>query len=127
MPRPPFLDAVNQRVLVCDGAMGTMLYARGIFLNRSFDELNLTQPLIERVRLHLHAGFLRYRYDSPYAVLYGIAPTKNVIDARFGLRSDLDIVQLEVAWVGVSNHTAGYLLTGRNSPNGVVAALSISF
>ena len=31
-------------MLVCDGAMGTMLYARGVFLNRSFDELNLTQP-----------------------------------------------------------------------------------
>ena len=31
-------------MLVCDGAMGTMLYAKGIFLNRCFDELNLTQP-----------------------------------------------------------------------------------
>ena len=31
-------------MLVCDGAMGTMLYAKGIFLNRSFDELNLKQP-----------------------------------------------------------------------------------
>ena len=44
MPRPSFLEALDTRVLVCDGAMGTMLYARGIFLNRSFDELNLTQP-----------------------------------------------------------------------------------
>src|SRR6476661_2653400 len=42
--RPPFVEALDSRVLVCDGAMGTMLYARGIFLNRSFDELNLTQP-----------------------------------------------------------------------------------
>ena len=42
--RTPFLQELDQRVLVCDGAMGTMLYARGIFLNRSFDELNLTQP-----------------------------------------------------------------------------------
>jgi homocysteine S-methyltransferase len=42
--RVPFLQTIEQRVLVCDGAMGTMLYARGIFLNRSFDELNLTQP-----------------------------------------------------------------------------------
>ena len=42
--RPPFLQELDTRVLVCDGAMGTMLYARGIFLNRSFDELNLTQP-----------------------------------------------------------------------------------
>src|SRR3954467_12868583 len=42
--RTPFLQELDNRVLVCDGAMGTMLYARGIFLNRSFDELNLTQP-----------------------------------------------------------------------------------
>ena len=44
MTRTPFLDEIARRVLVCDGAMGTMLYAKGIFLNRSFDELNLTQP-----------------------------------------------------------------------------------
>jgi methionine synthase / methylenetetrahydrofolate reductase(NADPH) len=44
MTRPSFLQELERRVLVCDGAMGTMLYAKGIFLNRSFDELNLTQP-----------------------------------------------------------------------------------
>jgi methionine synthase / methylenetetrahydrofolate reductase(NADPH) len=42
--RPSFLAELDRRALVCDGAMGTMLYARGIFLNRSFDELNLKQP-----------------------------------------------------------------------------------
>jgi methionine synthase / methylenetetrahydrofolate reductase(NADPH) len=30
--------------VLCDGAMGTMLYGRGIFINRSYDELNLSQP-----------------------------------------------------------------------------------
>src|SRR6476659_8005170 len=44
MHKPSFLEELDRRVLVCDGAMGTMLYARGVFLNRSFDELNLTQP-----------------------------------------------------------------------------------
>ena len=44
MNKPTFLEELERRVLVCDGAMGTMLYARGVFLNRSFDELNLTQP-----------------------------------------------------------------------------------
>src|ERR671923_109602 len=39
-----FLDAIDERVLVCDGAMGTMLYAKGVFINRCFDALNLTQP-----------------------------------------------------------------------------------
>src|SRR5262245_42092737 len=35
-------EALKQRVLVCDGAMGTMLYSRGVFINKSFDALNLT-------------------------------------------------------------------------------------
>ena len=40
----PFLEALDERVLVCDGAMGTMLYAQGVFINRSFDSLNLSDP-----------------------------------------------------------------------------------
>src|SRR5579863_7633074 len=42
--RDPFLERLDQRVLVCDGAMGTELYARGIPFSRSFDELNLSRP-----------------------------------------------------------------------------------
>jgi homocysteine S-methyltransferase len=40
----PFLEALDQRVLVCDGAMGTMLYAKGVFINRCFDSLNVMSP-----------------------------------------------------------------------------------
>src|ERR1700687_5956091 len=40
----PFLQALDDRVLVCDGAMGTMLYARGGFINKCFDALDTTQP-----------------------------------------------------------------------------------
>lgn len=43
-----FRDALSSRVLVADGAMGTMLYARGVFINRSFDELNLSSPDLVR-------------------------------------------------------------------------------
>ena len=44
-----------RRVLVCDGAMGTYLYAKGIFINRSYDELNVSQPeLIRAVLRALH-------------------------------------------------------------------------
>jgi methionine synthase I (cobalamin-dependent)/5,10-methylenetetrahydrofolate reductase len=39
-----FLEALDDHVLVCDGAMGTMLYAKGVFINKSFDALNVTQP-----------------------------------------------------------------------------------
>src|SRR5256885_6636067 len=38
-----FRNAVtDDRVYVFDGAMGTMLYARGVYINRCYDELNLT-------------------------------------------------------------------------------------
>jgi methionine synthase I (cobalamin-dependent) len=58
--RTPFLQELDTRVLVCDGAMGTMLYARGIFVNRSFDELNLTQPdLVAEV----HQSYVRAGAD----------------------------------------------------------------
>jgi len=53
-----FLDAIDSRVLVCDGAMGTMLYSKGIFLNLCFDELNLAQAdLVAEVhREYVRAG-----------------------------------------------------------------------
>jgi methionine synthase I (cobalamin-dependent)/5,10-methylenetetrahydrofolate reductase len=56
--RPDFLTALDQSVLVCDGAMGTMLYAKGVFINKSFDELNLTRPeLVTEVhREYVRAG-----------------------------------------------------------------------
>src|ERR1022692_671010 len=44
--------------VLCDGAMGTWLYAKGIFINRSYDELNLSQPDLIRGIHHeyLQAG-----------------------------------------------------------------------
>src|SRR5207249_1926508 len=53
-------EAIEERVLVCDGAMGTMLYAKGVFINKSFDALNVTQPdLVAEV----HAEYVRAGAD----------------------------------------------------------------
>ena len=53
-----FLARVKQCPVLCDGAMGTLLYSKGIFINRSYDELNLSQPELIRGIHHeyLHAG-----------------------------------------------------------------------
>ncbi|MDQ1451455.1 MAG: methionine synthase / methylenetetrahydrofolate reductase [Acidobacteriaceae bacterium] len=42
------LSLFANRTVLCDGAMGTALYGRGVFLNKCFDELNLTQPELVR-------------------------------------------------------------------------------
>src|SRR5579871_4987649 len=41
-----FRDQLQRRVLVADGAMGTVLYSKGVFINRCFDELNLSMPVL---------------------------------------------------------------------------------
>jgi len=53
-----FLARVKQSPVLCDGAMGTLLYSKGIFINRSYDELNLSQPDLIRAIHHeyLQAG-----------------------------------------------------------------------
>ena len=44
------------RTILCDGAMGTTLYARGVFINRCYDELNLSQPDLVR---SIHDDYLQ--------------------------------------------------------------------
>jgi len=52
------LSRLKTSPVLCDGAMGTLLYSKGIFINRSYDELNLSQPELIRGVHHeyLHAG-----------------------------------------------------------------------
>lgn len=54
----PFLDALAAGPLLFDGAMGSLLYERGVFLTRSYDELNLSQPALVTAihRDYLDAG-----------------------------------------------------------------------
>jgi methionine synthase / methylenetetrahydrofolate reductase(NADPH) len=49
---------IKQAPVLCDGAMGTLLYSKGIFINRCYDELNLSQPDLIRGIHHeyLQAG-----------------------------------------------------------------------
>src|SRR3979411_2796494 len=51
-----FRDQRSPRVLVADGAMGTMLYDKGIFINRCYDELNLSAPDMIR---QIHCDYVK--------------------------------------------------------------------
>jgi methionine synthase / methylenetetrahydrofolate reductase(NADPH) len=55
---PDLLARIKQSPILCDGAMGTLLYSKGIFINRCYDELNLSQPDLIRAIHHeyLQAG-----------------------------------------------------------------------
>lgn len=54
----PFLEALKQRPLLCDGAMGTLLYERGASSEAPFEQLNLTRKeLVQQVHIdYINAG-----------------------------------------------------------------------
>src|ERR1700704_2758751 len=54
-PSLPFLDAVRQSLVVFDGAMGSLLYERGVFVTQNFEQLNVTRPDVVR---KIHADYL---------------------------------------------------------------------
>ncbi|MGA8741189.1 MAG: bifunctional homocysteine S-methyltransferase/methylenetetrahydrofolate reductase [Terracidiphilus sp.] len=51
-----FADIFSSRPVLADGAMGTVLYARGVFINRCYDELNLSDP---NLILSIHEDYLQ--------------------------------------------------------------------
>ena len=87
----PFIEALNQRVLVCDGAMGTMLYSKGVFINKSFDALNLARPeLVEEV----HQDYVRAGADIVETNTFGANRIKL---GSFGLADSLVAINVEGA------------------------------
>ncbi|HXI29031.1 MAG TPA: homocysteine S-methyltransferase family protein, partial [Vicinamibacterales bacterium] len=94
----PFLDALDERVLVCDGAMGTMLYAKGVFINKSFDALNVTQPdLVAEV----HQEYVRAGADIVETNTFGANRIKL---GSFGLADKLHAINEQGA--RIARHAA---------------------
>jgi methionine synthase / methylenetetrahydrofolate reductase (NADH) len=94
----PFLEALDDRVLVCDGAMGTMLYAKGVFINKSFDALNVTQPdLVAEV----HQEYVRAGADIVETNTFGANRIKL---GSFGLADKLHAINEQGA--RIARHAA---------------------
>lgn len=72
-------ELAEDRVFVFDGAMGTMLYSRGVYINRCYDELNLTNPDIV---LGIHRDYVKAGADIIETNTYGANRIKL---AAFGL------------------------------------------
>src|SRR5262249_4970291 len=81
-----FREQLSRRVMVADGAMGTMLYSRGIFINRCFDELNLTSP--EMVR-QIHQEYVKAGPESLETNTFGASRVRL---AGFGLAEKLKAI-----------------------------------
>src|SRR5580692_6297593 len=89
----PFIEALGDRVLVCDGAMGTMLYAKGIFINKSFDALNLSQP---ELVAEVHDEYVRAGADILETNTFGANRIKL---GSFGMADKLHAINVQGATI----------------------------
>jgi methionine synthase / methylenetetrahydrofolate reductase(NADPH) len=74
-----FAETLASRPLLADGAMGTVLYARGIFINRCYDELNLSDP---GLILSVHEEYLQAGAEILETNTFG---ANRIRLARYGL------------------------------------------
>ena len=108
------------RVVVFDGAMGTMLYARGVFINQSYDELNLRNPDLVR---DLHRDYVRAGAEVLETNSFGANRAKLV---QYGLESQVRELNAaaarlarEVADAAGAPHGTPILVAGAVGPLGV--------
>lgn len=87
------------RVHVADGAMGTMLYGRGVFLNVCYDELNLKQPDLVK---EIHREYVRAGAELLETNTFGANPVKL---ATHGLAADVERINSVAA--GIAREAAG--------------------
>src|SRR6185369_5776053 len=80
----PFREILSSdRILVVDGAMGTMLYAKGVYLNRCYDELNLSSPDLVR---EIHTEYFRAGADIIETNTFGATAHKL---QQYGLEANM--------------------------------------
>ena len=87
------------RVHVVDGAMGTMLYGRGVFLNVCYDELSLKQPDLVR---DIHREYVRAGAELIETNTFGANPVKL---ATHGLAGETE--RINSAAAGLAREAAG--------------------
>ena len=119
--KTPFLTKIKDTPLIFDGAMGTVIYEKGIFLNACYDELNLTNPdLIKSIhQSYVDAGadvILTNTFGANRIKLekYGLADKVkeiNIAGVNLARSTSEDVYVL--ASIG-SNLSSGEILTSEN-------------
>src|ERR671917_2930717 len=81
----------SDEITVFDGAMGTMLYAKGVYINRSYDELNLTSPDLVR---EVHQEYVRAGAEVIETNTFGASAHKL---QQYGLEGSLRLINIAAA------------------------------
>ena len=101
------------KVHVLDGAMGTMLYGKGYFLNVCYDELSVKQP---RLVQEVHEAYVRAGAEVLETNTFGANPLKL---AAYGLADDTEKINQAAAELARSAAGGQVSVVGAIGPLGV--------
>ncbi|MCH8954662.1 bifunctional homocysteine S-methyltransferase/methylenetetrahydrofolate reductase [candidate division KSB1 bacterium] len=91
MGKQNFLKELEKRVILFDGATGTMLYNRGVFINQCFDQVNLTNS---RLIKEIHTDYANAGADVLQTNTFGANQFKL---AQHGLSDSLEEINYQGA------------------------------
>jgi len=114
MPERTLRDLIaDGRVHLFDGAMGTMLYARGVFINVCYDELSLKAADLVR---EIHAAYVKAGAEILETNTFGANPIKL---GHYGLAEDTRAINRRAAELAREAAGNRALVTGAIGPLGV--------
>jgi methionine synthase I (cobalamin-dependent)/5,10-methylenetetrahydrofolate reductase len=103
----------SDHVTVFDGAVGTMLYAKGVYINRSYDELNLTSPDLVR---EVHEEYIRAGAEVIETNTFGATAHKL---QQYGLEGSLTEINVSAARIARAASDGRAYVAGAIGPLGL--------
>jgi methionine synthase I (cobalamin-dependent)/5,10-methylenetetrahydrofolate reductase len=111
---PTLRDLItDSRVHVLDGAMGTMLYSRGVFVNVCYDELNLSQPALVQ---EVHEAYVQAGAEVLETNTFGANPVKL---SSYGLDDETETINRAAVAIARRAANRRALVVGAIGPLGI--------
>jgi homocysteine S-methyltransferase len=106
----------EDRVRVFDGAMGTMIYSKGVYINRCYDELNLSAP---ELILEIHRGYVKAGAEIIETNTYGASRLKLAAQGLDDKLAEINVAAAKIARRAASEAHHDVFVAGAISPLGV--------
>lgn len=106
----------EDRVRVFDGAMGTMIYSKGVYINRCYDELNLSTP---DLILDIHREYIKAGAEIIETNTYGASRLKLAAQGLDDRLHEINILAAQIAREATKTAQHDAFVAGAISPLGV--------